>query len=158
MQRLATIPEFRCPASTGQTLSYRSFRGKVSLVLLFLPDLTSPGGLVTLSELAGLHKSFGDQRCQVLAVVKATPRQVREFAAATDLTIPILADAGGAMIRDFGLADGYTGQALPAVVVADRHGQVVHRSEPPELDADGILALVRGLGDTATDGTSGTHG
>src|SRR5690606_15660919 len=133
-----------CPASTGQTLSYRAFRGKVSLVLLFLPDLTSPGGLVTLSELDGLHRAFGDLRCQVLAVVKETPRTVREFADSTELTVPSLADAGGAMIRDFGLADG-AGRSLPALLVADRDGRVVHQSHPPAHDGAGILELVEGL-------------
>lgn len=145
------IEDFRLPASTGATLSLESFRGKVSLALVFLPE-DEQAALGLLEEMDRRHKEFGDQRAQLLAVMKATARQVREMADEHGLSVPILADASGAMARDYDAS-----HLTAAAVVADKEGNV-HRRFTEFLDGndagpavESILYTVRALGTQALD-------
>ncbi len=69
----ARIEDFRLPASTGHTLSCESFRGKVPLVIVFVPDADTPQSTSLLEELDRRHADFGAERAQVLTVTKETP-------------------------------------------------------------------------------------
>lgn len=141
------LEEFRLPASTGITLSLDSFRGKVPLALVFLPEDRS-AALPLLEEMNRRHRDFGAERAQLLAVMRATARDVRDLADAHELSVPILADASGAMARDYGAAE------LPhaVAVVADKHGNVKRRfsdfldDNDPEPAVESILYTVRALG------------
>jgi peroxiredoxin len=138
------IPSFRSASSTGQTLSLESFRDIVPIALLFIPDLTSQEGLGVVTELNSLHLEFGNLRSQVLVVVKETSRTVREFSDQERLTLPILADASGSIIRSFEVDEG-AGRARLAAVVADKHGSLVRRLDPlpAEGAANTLLDLMR---------------
>lgn len=157
---MATAPQpsteikgFSLPASTGQTLSLDSFKGKVPLVLVFL-NLEHDGETALLSELNARHKDFGSERAQVLAIVKMTARQTRETAEKMGLSVPLLADASGAMTRAFDVDDG-AGNSV--AVVADRQGRLVRRFDPLPLDddpsavADAFLHAVRAIGSGALE-------
>lgn len=149
------ITDFQLPASTGHTLSFDSFRGKVPLAIVFLPDTDALESTPLLAELDRRHKDFGLERSQLLAVVKATARQVRQLADDNELSVPILADASGAMGRDHGVS----GAEGPVALVADEEGRI-HRIWKPFLDdptdptpaVDALLEAVRSL-DSRTDGS-----
>jgi len=141
------LEDFRLPASTGHTLSLDSFEGKVPLAIVFLPDRESTA-LPLLQEMNRRHKDFGAERAQLLAVMKATARRVREIADEQGLSVPILADASGAMARDHDAA----GFPHAVAVIADREGNVKRRftnlldGNDPGPAVESILFTVRALG------------
>lgn len=137
------IENFRLPASTGHTLSFESFRGKVPLVIVFVPDADTSQGTILLEELDRRHADFGSERAQVLTVTKETARRVRELADERGLSIPILADASGAMARQFAVAE--TGVSA---LVADEQGRIERRWDPLFQDATDPAAAVDSLLDT----------
>ncbi len=137
------IEDFRLPASTGHTLSFESFRGKVPLVLVFVPDTDTPHGTSFLEELDRRHADFGSERAQVLTVTKETARRVRELADQRGLSIPILADASGAMARQFAVADTDV-----SALVADKEGRIEQRWDPLLHDATDPAEAVESLLDT----------
>lgn len=144
----AQIPDFRLAASTGQTLALDSFKGKVPLVVVFV-DLNSDEDDDLLRELSSHHKDFGNERSQILAVARATAREVRQASEDMGLSIPILADASGAMARDF-VAE-VDGKTKRVAVVADREGELIRRFDPlPDGDPTGViealLYAVRAIG------------
>ena len=149
----ARIEDFRLPASTGHTLSFESFRGKVPLVIVFIPDADTPQSTSFLEELDRRHADFGSERAQVLTVTKATARRVRELADERGLSIPILADASGAMARQFGVAD--TGVSA---LVADKRGRIEQRWDPllddatdPAQAIDTLLHTVKTMADDGAE-------
>lgn len=127
------IPEFSLPASTGQTLSTDSFLGKMPLVLVFLEDLDSKVSRRTLSLFNDRLRDFGERRSQVLAVVKATARDVRSFVEENSLNLPILADASGSTARAYEAVDE-DGNQRYLVVAADVQGAEVARFDPTTTD------------------------
>ena len=145
------IAEFSLPASTGQTLGLGSFKGKVPLVLVFLSDLSSNNDEELLDELNDCLAEFGAQRSQVLAVAKVTARHAREYADAKALNLAMLADASGAMAREYTADDG-SDERRSFAIVADKEGRLVRRFDPLPLDvsaADAVEALletVRAIG------------
>lgn len=150
------IEDFRLPASTGHTLSFESFRGKVPLVIVFVPDADAPQSTSLLEELDRRHADFGSERAQVLTVTKETARRVRELADERGFSIPILADASGAMARQFAVDD--TGVSA---LVADREGRIERRWDPLLHDATDPAPAVDSLLETlrAMEGSSsrGSH-
>ncbi|MFP4072939.1 MAG: peroxiredoxin family protein [Actinomycetota bacterium] len=139
----AKIEDFRLPASTGHTLSFESFRGKVPLVIVFVPDADTSQSTSLLEELDRRHADFGSERAQVLAVTKDTARGVRELADQRGFSIPILADASGAMARQFAVAD--TGISA---LVADKEGRIERRWDPLLDNATDPAPMVDSLLDT----------
>lgn len=128
----AEIHDFSLPASTGQTLGLDSFKGKVPLVLLFL-DHEADEDRALLSELNARHKDFGSERSQILVVLRVTARMARQIADDMDLSVPLLADASGAMARDYGAENGIDGRIA---FLADRDGRLARRFDPSALDGD----------------------
>jgi peroxiredoxin len=137
-----TTPVFRHPASSGQTLSTSSFLGKVPVAMVFVPDLDESGALI--ADLNRRHAEFGRQRSQILFITKATSRAVRQFADDHQVTIPILADAGGTTTRAFGLEQS-DGRPRLSAVVSDVDGRLVQLFDPLDTDgaADRLLGLTR---------------
>ena len=142
-----SIPHFSVPASTGQTLSLDSFRGKTPLALFFLPGVEMEEDLALIQEYNDHLADFGRQRSQLIGVVKERARTVRDLADWMNLHVPLLADASGAMIRDFGV-DEPDGRARHAMIVSDKDGNLVHRFDPAPIEAqvEVALATIRGLG------------
>ena len=148
------IGDFRLPASTGQTLSLESFQGKVPMVFVFL-DRESPRDRELLESLNSHLRDFGSERSQVLVILRITARQARELADERGMAIPILADASGAMARDFDADDGRS--TRPVAIVADKDGRVVRRFDPISAEDDAsevtsaLFYAVRALGSGALE-------
>lgn len=146
------IEDFGLPASTGQTLTLESFKGKVPLILVFL-NLEQDGNRNLLSDLNTRHKDFGSERAQVLAIVKMTARETREIAEDMGLSVPLLADASGAMTRAYDADEAESGVA----VVADKQGRLVRRFDPLPVDeepsavTDALLYAARAIESSALE-------
>lgn len=113
-----TLPPFRAPSSHGQTLELDSFAGKVGLVI-FVP---AEGELrdAELDEWDERLVDFGHLRVQVLGIVHATARTLRDESDQASRSVTMLADEDG-RLRDalVGAADS------PPTVIADRSGTIV---------------------------------
>lgn len=142
---LHQLPDFRLPSSKGQTLELDSFLEKVPLVVFFLPSVTSPADRDVIREYDEHLKDFADARVQVLGVVKETARRLRSLGDQMGLELPLLADAGGDMIRDFE-AQAPDGSARRVTVLSDRHGRILRRFDPsPPGQAAAILSAIRAM-------------
>jgi peroxiredoxin len=148
-----TIPDFSLAASTGQTLALESFRGKVPMAIVFLEGLGQDRDLV--EALDERLADFGSERSQILAVAKVTAREARDFAQAEGISMPILADASGAIFRDYG-AENDAGELRRLGVVATAEGRLVRRFDPLPVDgaAEGLLNCIRAEGSVALDGSA----
>lgn len=140
------IPNFRLPASTGQTLERDAYVGKVPLVIFFLPGIEDPVDRAQIRRYDELLSDFGRERSQPLGVARATARSLRDLSDEMDLQIPLLADAGGEMSRDFDVLDP-DGRPRRVTVLADADGKVVRWFEPASAEgqADAMLNAVREL-------------
>lgn len=148
-----TIPDFSLAASTGQTLALDSFRGKVPIAIVFVEGLEQDRELV--GALDERLADFGSERSQILAVARVTAREARDFAEAEGIAMPILADASGAMFRDYG-AEDTDGSRRRLAVVATAEGRLVRRFDPLPVEgaAEGLLNCIRALGSGALDGSA----
>jgi peroxiredoxin Q/BCP len=149
-----SIPDFSLPASTGQTLGLESFRGRTPLAIFFLPGIQSEADLALLRRYDSHLADFGSQRSQVLGVVMETARTVRDLADSMDLHLPVLADASGSMVRDFGV-DEPDGRPRHALIVSDKEGNLVRRFDPAPLEGqvEAALVAVGALGSEALEST-----
>lgn len=156
MEPTREIEPFSLPASTGQTLSLESFKGKVPLVLVFLSDIESENDLSLLGELNRRLSEFGSQRSQVLVVARMTAREARELADERGLAVAVLADASGAMGRDYE-ADDDEGRTRTVAIVADKDAVLKRRFDPLPVNGavdevvDSLLDTVRALGSGALE-------
>ena len=125
------------------------------MVFVFL-DQESSRDLDLLENLNSHLKDFGSERAQVLVVLRVTARRARELADERGMAIPILADASGAMARDFDADDGSSNRSV--AIVADKDGRVVRRFDPISAEDDAsevtkaLLYAVRALGSGALEG------
>ncbi len=121
-----TSPTFSTAASTGQTLGTESFRGKVPVVLLFLPD---PGASMDVLETYNAaHSDMAQRRTQLLAVAPLTASEARDLAEQVGITYPVLSDPAFTMFRDFDATTG-DGDPRPCSVVVDKTGTVAAVTE-----------------------------
>ena len=142
------VPDFRLPASTGHELELGSFLGKVPILFVFL-DPSASQDRELLAALNERLPEFGEQRSQVLVVMRITAGEAAQISEEDELAVPILADANGVMARDFGLER----EGGSAALVADRSGKVVRRFHPlPDDDpgeiAESLLFSIRALDST----------
>jgi peroxiredoxin len=134
-----SVPDFSLPASTGQTLSLESYRGKTPLVIVFLPELKT--SLRILKRFSDRLADFGDEQSQLLAVATIQAKEARDIAEEHDLVLPLLADASGAMAQQLNLQLA----CHPVVIVADKDGRIRESISYPDAHIDGILDRVRRL-------------
>jgi peroxiredoxin len=90
----------------------------------------------------------------VLGVVIERARTVRDLADSMDLHLPVLADASGSMVRDFGV-DEPDGRPRNALIVSDKEGNLVRRFDPAPLEdqVEAALATIRELGSETLEST-----
>lgn len=144
------LPDYGLPASTGQTLTTDSFRGKMPVVFVFLSDLESDVNVSLLEDLNEHLSDFGSERSQILGVVKEAARTVRSRTDEMGIRFPILADAAGEMSREFGVGFAEEGEQ-PVIVIADREGRLVRGFDPAPVEGlvGAALTTIRGLGSGA---------
>jgi len=112
------LPDVSLIAADGASVSLSRYQHSRNLVVVFLgPD----SELRTNSLVLGLKKQYGairEAEGEVLVVLRTSPAQVQEIAAALAAPFPILADGDGEAHARFGAGGG------PAAYVADRFGEI----------------------------------
>lgn len=123
------IPDFRAPASTGQTLSWDAYRDKIPVTLFFLSGTDREADAEELTGFDRLLHEFGSRRVQVLGVTKRTASEVRDLADELRLDVPVLADPSGALAEAVGAARSDF-SFRPETFVFDRTGRLATSLEP----------------------------
>ena len=121
-----STPTFSAPASTGQTLSTESFRDKVPVAMLFLPDAGTARN--SLAEYNVIHADLARRRTQLLAVVPELASEARSIADRLQLTFPLLCDPSRSIFREFG-AMSDSDAPIACSVIVDRTGTVAWLEE-----------------------------
>ena len=131
-----STPTFSAPASTGQTLGTASFRDKVPVAMLLLPDPEAFRG--TLANYNSVHADLAKRRVQLLAVLPELASDARDIADRAQLTFPLLADPSRSIFREFGALDS-SDEPVACSVIIDRTGTVAAKTEgvlsPNEMTA-----------------------
>lgn len=148
----AILPDFRLPASTGQTLEKASFLDKVPMVITFIGQPGPDGPPQPFHRLDEMRADIGARRAQAMAVAHATAAIVRDAADRWGTKLPILADAAGSFSRACGaIRDG---SQHPVTLVVDTRGQIVRRWESDGYDiAVEVFELLEDM--TRGSGTTG---
>ena len=141
------IPPFTLEAVSGGVVRRHDYRGRRHLILVFTHGVGCPSCAALLETLAGHYADYRAEGAEVLAFLPAD--ESRCSAQADDagaLPYPLLCDAGGRVGARYG-ARTPAGEPLAALLVADRHGEVVLRavageapnSSTPAAPADAAL-------------------
>ena len=142
-------PDLTLPATGGESLSLRDFRGQ-PVVLVFYPADWSPvcGDQLTLyNEVLPL---FEEYQAQVLAISVDGSWCHRAFAQNRNLRFPLLADfePKGAVARAYGVYNAEAGTSKRALFVIDGEGIIRWSYVSPggvNPGADGILTALEAL-------------
>ncbi len=119
-------PEFDLPDATGKRVRLSDFRGKRSVVLYFYPKDDTPGCTKEACSFRESYEAFRDVGAEVIGVSSDSEASHRKFAEKFRLPFTLVADAGGAVRKRYGVPA--TLGLLPGRVtfVIDRDGIVRH--------------------------------
>lgn len=139
------LPDFRLPASTGQTLEKRAFLDRVPMVislLAFEGVEAPPEALTAFNERLA---EFGSRTAQVLVVADRTAREVRDMADEWGINLPILADPARTLARACHAVDE-DGEIVETTIVTDTRGRIRSRyDDASTTTVDRVLQDVKDL-------------
>jgi peroxiredoxin len=122
------IPPFTLEAVGGGVVRRHDYRGRRHLILAFTHGVGCPSCAALLEALAGRYADYRAEGAEVLAFLPADEsRCIAQAGGAAALPYPLLCDAEGRVGARYG-ARTPAGEPLAALLVADRHGEVVLRA------------------------------
>jgi len=116
-------------------LGPESFVDRLAVVLVFFGDVGPGGDQARLWSLEAVLPEFGRRRVQLLGVVPATARELRE--ATQESAMTLLADVDRSIHVAFAVDDGDQ-----VAVVVDRHGTVAAVLTDEDARPEAILAAL----------------
>jgi len=119
-------PEFDLPDAAGKRVRLADYRGKKAVVLYFYPKDDTPGCTKEACAFRDSFEVFKDAGAEVIGVSSDSADSHRKFADKYKLPFTLVADAGGAVRKRYGVPA--TLGLLPGRVtfVIDRSGVVRH--------------------------------
>jgi len=143
------IPDFRAPASTGQTLEASSFVGSLPMVLMLMPDPICEESRSQLHAANHRLADFASERVQLLAVTRSTAGEVRRCAAEEGIDFPLLADPASDLSRAIGEVE-LDGTPIRISLITNALGTIVDAvaaGDDMAAHVDEVITRVRDLGD-----------
>ena len=142
-------PDFTLPATEGESVSLRDYRGRPVVLVFYPADWSSVCGdqLALYNEVLPMFQEHG---AQVLAISVDGIWSHRAFAESRNLRFPLLADfePKGAVARAYGVYDAEAGTGERALFVVDGEGIIRWSYVSPKgvnPGADGILRALESL-------------
>lgn len=115
-------PDFSLPATGGQSVSLRNFRGRKHLIMVFYPANDTPGCNRQLSALRDDMEYFHQVGAEVIAVNPASVTSHERYAKKFNLNFPILSDSKREVAQAF-LALKENGKSVQRTVyIIDKGG------------------------------------
>ena len=96
-------PDFTLPASTGETISLRQFKGKKTVILYFYPKDETPGCTKEACEFRDHSEEFERHNVVVLGVSTDNMESHHAFRDKHKLPFPLLADEDAAVCKLYGV-------------------------------------------------------
>jgi len=145
-------PDFTLPASTGETISLRQFKGKKTVILYFYPKDETPGCTKEACEFRDHSEEFDRHNAVVLGVSTDNLASHTAFRDKHRLPFPLLADEDAAVSKLYGVyklknlyGKKYMGIERTTFVI-DRTGRIAQIY--PKVKVDGhISALLEFVGE-----------
>ena len=145
-------PDFTLPASTGETISLRQFKGKKTVILYFYPKDETPGCTKEACEFRDHSEEFDRHNAVVLGVSTDNMASHTAFREKHRLPFPLLADEDAAVSKLYGVyklknlyGKKYMGIERTTFVI-DRTGRIAQIY--PKVKVDGhIPALLEFVGE-----------
>jgi peroxiredoxin len=138
-------PLFTLPATAGGEVSLRSYRGDWLPVLVFVRH-DAPDAGARLKALGGAAGELWGYRGQLLVVAAAPLEDLQALEQETGpLAYPLLADAGGAVARAYGLWSARAGAVDPTACIVDRSGKIVWSGRGDDLRPQRLLRAFRDI-------------
>lgn len=96
-------PDFSLPATTGENISLKQFKGKKTVILYFYPKDETPGCTREACDFRDHSEDFEKQNVVVLGVSTDTMESHQHFREKQKLPFPLLSDADGTVSKLFGV-------------------------------------------------------
>lgn len=93
-------PDFKCPATSGQTIQLKSLRGK-KVVLYFYPKDNTPGCTTEGQDFRGLHTKFRRQNVVILGVSRDSLTSHEKFKEKQKFPFELLSDPDEQLCRKY---------------------------------------------------------
>ena len=145
-------PDFTLPATTGESISLRQFKGKKTVILYFYPKDETPGCTKEACEFRDHSEEFERHNVVVLGVSTDNMESHQAFREKHHLSFPLLADEDAAVSKLYGVyklknlyGKKYMGIERTTFVI-DRTGRIAQIY--PKVKVDGhIPALLEFVGE-----------
>jgi len=145
-------PDFTLPATTGESISLRQFKGKKTVILYFYPKDETPGCTKEACEFRDHSEEFERQNVVVLGIPTDNMESHQHFREKHHLPFPLLSDEDAAVSKLYGVyklknlyGKKYMGIERTTFVI-DRTGRIAQIY--PKVKVDGhIPALLEFVGE-----------
>jgi len=143
-------PDFTLPASTGESISLKQYKGKKTVVLYFYPKDETPGCTKEACAFRDLSAEFEKHGAVIVGVSTDGIESHQAFATKHRLPFPLLADEDAAVSKKFGVykqrnlyGKKYMGIERTTFVI-DRTGRIAQIYPKVKVDghADALLEFV----------------
>ena len=147
-------PQFSLPASTGNKVALKDFKGKSVVVLYFYPRDNTPGCTKEACSFRDLQAEFEEAGAVILGVSTDSLESHDKFAAKYELRFPLLADKDAEVATKYGVwqEKNMYGKKSMGIVrttfVIDKDGKIakIWPKVKVEEHADEVLEFVKSLG------------
>jgi peroxiredoxin Q/BCP len=137
-------PSFSLPSHPAGTVSLQDFAGKKNVILAFYPKDDTPGCTKEMCAFSTDLDQFSNAETQVLGISCDDASSHSAFAAKHSLTLPLLADVGGKVGKQYGAIGPEKAYAERILFVIDKNGIIrhIHHGMPTNEE---MLKIVKGL-------------
>lgn len=113
--------DFVLMSAVGGSIQLSDYRGRANLVLILADG--RPETTKLLADVGDHYAEMKDENAEVLAIVRAAPKQAARIKQQLKLPYPVLADEDGRVLRQLGGIDSDSRDST-AAYVTDRFGEV----------------------------------
>jgi len=138
-----TAPDFTLPATTGENISLKQFKGKKTVILYFYPKDETPGCTREACDFRDHSAEFEKHNAVILGVSTDSIESHQHFREKQKLPFPLLSDADASVSKMFGVykqknlyGKKYMGIERTTFVI-DRTGRVAQIY--PKVKVDGHI-------------------
>jgi thioredoxin-dependent peroxiredoxin len=137
-------PDFSLPSHPAGTISLQDFSGKKNVILAFYPKDDTPGCTKEMCAFSTDLDQFNNADTQVLGISCDDATSHGAFAAKHSLKLPLLADVGGKVGKQYGTIGADKSNADRTLFIIDKNGIIrhIHHGMPSNEE---MLKIVKGL-------------
>lgn len=120
-----TAPDFTLKDLNGESWSLHEHQGK-TVVLLFYPGDNTPVCTAQLCSVRDNWSQYQATGAEVVGISTDSEKSHKSFADKYSLTLKLLADEKGEVVKDYDVKSWLPGRSARAVVVIDKEGKIAY--------------------------------